>query len=93
MLAMGRALMQKPVLLIADEPSLGLSPSYVDIIFEKLVDINKAGTSILLVEQNARMALEMAHRGYVFKIGKIFLEDTGKNLIQSEEVKKAFLGG
>ena len=65
----------------------------MDIIFEKLVEINKSGTSILLVEQNARMALEIAHRGYVFKIGHIFLEDTGKNLIQSEEVKKAFLGG
>jgi branched-chain amino acid transport system ATP-binding protein len=93
MLALGRALMQKPKLLLADEPSLGLSPSYVDIIFEKLVEINKSGTSILLVEQNARMALEIAHRGYVFKIGKIFLEDTGKNLLESEEVKKAFLGG
>jgi len=93
MLALGRALMQKPKLLLADEPSLGLSPSYVDIIFEKLVDINKSGTSILLVEQNARMALEIAHRGYVFKIGHIFLEDTGKNLLESKEVKKAFLGG
>ncbi len=93
LLALGRALMQKPKLLLADEPSLGLSPSYVDIIFEKLIEINKSGTSILLVEQNARMALEIAHRGYVFKIGHIFLEDTGKNLIQSEDVKKAFLGG
>ncbi len=91
MLALGRALMQKPKLLLADEPSLGLSPSYVDIIFEKLIEINKSGTSILLVEQNARMALEIAHRGYVFKIGKIFLEDTGKNLLESEDVKKAFL--
>lgn len=93
MLAMGRALMQKPKLLLADEPSLGLSPSYVDIIFEKLIEINKAGTSVLLVEQNARMALEIAHRGYVFKIGIIFMEDTGSNLLKSEEVKKAFLGG
>lgn len=93
MLAMGRALMQKPKLLLADEPSLGLSPSYVDIIFEKLIEINKAGTSILLVEQNARMALEIAHRGYVFKIGKIFLEDTGQNLLESEKVKRAFIGG
>lgn len=92
-LAMGRALMQKPKLLLADEPSLGLSPTYVDIIFEKLVEINKAGTSVLLVEQNARMALEIAHRGYVFKIGSIFMEDTGENLLKSEEVKKAFLGG
>jgi branched-chain amino acid transport system ATP-binding protein len=93
MLAMGRALMQKPKLLLADEPSLGLSPSYVDIIFEKLIEINKAGTSVLLVEQNARMALEIAHRGYVFKIGSIFMEGTGENLLKSEEVKKAFLGG
>lgn len=93
MLAMGRALMQKPKLLLADEPSLGLSPSYVDSIFEKLIEINKSGTSILLVEQNARMALEVAHRGYVFKIGEIFMEDTGKNLLKSEEVKKTFMGG
>ncbi|TSA10140.1 MAG: ABC transporter ATP-binding protein [Deltaproteobacteria bacterium] len=93
MLAMGRALMQKPRLLLADEPSLGLSPSYVDIIFEKLIEINKSGTSILLVEQNARMALEVAHRGYVFEIGRIFMEDTGRNLLKSEEVKRAFLGG
>lgn len=92
MLALGRALMQKPKLLLADEPSLGLSPSYVDIIFEKLIEINKSGTSVLLVEQNARMALEIAHRGYVFKIGEIFMEDTGKNLLESKEVKKAFLG-
>ncbi|MBI4826635.1 MAG: ABC transporter ATP-binding protein [Nitrospirae bacterium] len=92
LLAMGRALMQKPKLLLADEPSLGLSPLYVDAIFEKLIEINKTGTSILLVEQNARMALEIAHRGYVFKIGSIFMEDTGCNLLKSEEVKKAFLG-
>ena len=93
MLAMGRALMQKPILLLADEPSLGLSPSYVDIIFEKLIEINKSGTSVLLVEQNAQMALEIAHRGYVFKIGEIFLDDTGTALLESNEVKKAFLGG
>lgn len=93
MVALGRALMQKPKLLLADEPSLGLSPSYVDTLFEKLVEINKAGTSVLLVEQNARMALEIAHRGYVFKIGKIFLEDMGENLLKSEEVKRAFWGG
>lgn len=93
MLAMGRALMQRPELLLADEPSLGLSPSYVDTIFEKLVEINKTGTSILIVEQNARMALEISHRGYLFKIGSIFMEDTGRNLLKSDEVKKAFLGG
>ncbi len=93
LLAIGRALMQKPKLLLADEPSLGLSPSYVDTIFEKLIEINKAGSSILLVEQNARMALEIAHRGYVFKIGSIFLEGAGENLLKSEDVKKSFLGG
>ena len=93
MLALGRALMLKPRLLLADEPSLGLSPNYVDLIFEKLTEINKSGTSILLVEQNAQMALEISHRGYVFRIGEIVLADSGKNLLENEEVKKAFLGG
>ena len=93
MLALGRALMLKPKLLLADEPSLGLSPNYVDLIFEKLTEINKGGTSILLVEQNAQMALEIAHRAYVFKIGEIVLADSGKNLLENEEVRKAFLGG
>lgn len=93
LLSMGRALMQKPKLLLADEPSLGLSPLYVDIIFEKLVEINRSGTGILLVEQNARMAIEIADRGYVFKLGRIFMEDTGANLLANEEVKKVFLGG
>jgi len=93
MLAMGRALMLKPELLLADEPSLGLSPNYTELIFEKLTEVNKSGTSVLLVEQNAQMALEIAHRGYVFKIGEIVLADSGKNLMGNEEVKKAFLGG
>jgi branched-chain amino acid transport system ATP-binding protein len=93
MLAMGRALMLKPKLLLADEPSLGLSPNYLELIFDKLVEINKNGTSILLVEQNASEALEIAHRGYVFNIGEIVLEDTGKNLARNEKVKKSFLGG
>lgn len=93
LLAMGRALMQNPKLLLADEPSLGLSPSYVDTIFDKLIEINRLGTSVLLVEQNARMALEIAHRGYVFKIGDILMEDTGKNLLKSDDVKRVFLGG
>jgi branched-chain amino acid transport system ATP-binding protein len=92
-LAMGRALIQKPALLLADEPSLGLSPMYVDVIFEKMIEINKSGTSILLVEQNARMALEISHRGYVFKNGMIFLEDTGNNLLKNDQVEKLFLGG
>ena len=65
----------------------------MDLIFEKLTEINKSGTSILLVEQNAQMALEIAHKGYVFKIGEIVLADSGKNLLENEEVKKAFLGG
>lgn len=93
MLAMGRALMLKPKLLLADEPSLGLSPNYVDLVFDKLTEINRNGTSILLVEQNASMALEVAHRGYVFSIGKIVLEGTCKDLLRNEEVKEAFLGG
>lgn len=92
MLAFGRALMQRPKLLLADEPSVGLSPDYVDTIFEKLIEINKSGTSVLLVEQNARMALEIAHRGYVFKIGIIFLEGAGKELLEKDEVKKVFWG-
>lgn len=93
LVAFGRVLMQKPKLLLADEPSLGLSPSYVDMVFETLIQINQTGTSVLLVEQNAHMALQIAHRGYVFKVGSIFLEDTGENLLKSEDVKKAFLGG
>jgi len=93
MLAMARALMLRPKLLLADEPSLGLSPNYVELIFDKLVEINKNSTSILLVEQNASEALEIAHRAYVFSIGEIVLKDTGKNLLRDEKVKKAFLGG
>jgi len=92
MLAFGRALMQRPKLLLADEPSVGLSPDYVDTIFERLIEINKSGTSVLLVEQNARMALEIAHRGYVFKIGTIFMEGAGKELLEKDEVKKVFWG-
>ncbi len=93
MLALGRALMLKPKLLMADEPSLGLSPNFVDIIFDKLVEINKNGTSILLVEQNAEMALEICHRGYVFEVGTIALEGKKENLIKNEMVKKVYLGG
>lgn len=93
MLAIGRALMLEPKLLLLDEPSLGLSPNYVDMVFEKIKEINTNGTTILLVEQNARIALEYSDRGYVFSIGKIALEDTGKNLLEHDEVRKAFLGG
>lgn len=92
MLAMGRALMLDPKLLLLDEPSLGLSPNYVDMVFEMIRKINKRGTTILVVEQNARMALEFADRGYVFKTGKIFVEDEAENLLENEEIKKAFLG-
>ena len=93
MLAMGRALMTKPRLLLADEPSLGLSPNFVELVFDKLIEINKKGTTILLVEQNASEALKLAHRAYVFSIGEIILKDTSENLLCNEEVKKAFLGG
>jgi len=93
MLTLGRALMLKPKLLLADEPSLGLSPNFVEVIFDKLIEINKNGMSILLVEQNARMALEICHRGYVFEIGRIALEGEKKNLLENEKVKEVFLGG
>lgn len=93
MLAMSRALMLKPKLLLADEPSLGLSPNFVELVFDKLVEINRKGTTILLVEQNASEALKIAHRAYVFSIGEIVLKDTGESLLRNEEVKKAFLGG
>jgi branched-chain amino acid transport system ATP-binding protein len=93
MLAIGRALMQRPKLLLADEPSLGLSPNFVELIFDKFTEINKNGTSILLVEQNASEALRTAHRGYVFSVGEIVSEDTSQNLLRDERVKKSFLGG
>jgi len=92
MLAIGRALMLKPRLLLLDEPSLGLSPNYVEIVFEKIKEINQNGVSILLVEQNARMALEYADKAYVFKIGEILLEGEGKHLLSDETIKKSFLG-
>ena len=74
------------------EPSLGLSPNYVEDLFEKLKMINEDSTTVLLVEQNARMALEYASRGYVYKIGEIAFEDTGKNLLENDVVRKSFLG-
>lgn len=92
-LALGRALMLEPKLLLTDEPSLGLSPNFVDLIFDKLIEINKNGTSILLVEQNAFMALEVCHRGYVFEIGSIVLEGEKEKLVKNKKVKKAYLGG
>ena len=92
MVAIGRALMLEPKLLLLDEPSLGLSPNYVDIVFENIKEVNKNGATILLVEQNARMALEYADRCYVFEIGKIAFEDKAKNLLENDEVRKSFLG-
>lgn len=93
MLAIGRALMLKPTLLLLDEPSLGLSPNFVDIVFEKLAEINEAGTSILLVEQNASKALEICHRAYVFEIGTIALEGSRESLAKDDRIKKILIGG
>lgn len=93
MLAMGRALMSDPELLMLDEPSMGLAPILVDQIFEIISNLNKTGTTILLVEQNANMALSIADRAYVIETGKIMLSGTGKELAKSEEVEKAYLGG
>ena len=93
MLAMGRALMSRPRLLLLDEPSMGLAPLLIKEIFSIIVDINKAGTTILLVEQNANMALSIANRAYVLETGRITLSGSAKNLAASEEVRKAYLGG
>lgn len=93
MLAMGRGLMAKPKLLLLDEPSMGLAPLFVQEIFDIIVKINETGTTIMLVEQNANMALQIAHRAYVIETGKIVLSGTGEELRNSEEVKKAYLGG
>ena len=92
MLAIGRALMLKPKLLLADEPSLGLSPNFVELVFDKLREINSAGTSILLVEQNAVEGLKVSHRAYVFSIGEIVLTGTGKDLLEDKAVQESFLG-
>jgi len=92
MLAIGRALMLNPELLMLDEPSLGLSPNYVDMVFEKLKEVNNAGTTILLVEQNAQMALEYSNKVYLFKIGEIELSGISKDLITNDKVKKSILG-
>ena len=92
MLAIARALMSNPQLLLLDEPSMGLSPILVETIFNIIRDLNQSGSTILLVEQNALLALQVAHRGYVIETGQIVLEDTGANLLQSEQVRKAYLG-
>ena len=93
MLAMGRALMAKPRIMLLDEPSMGLSPLLVNEIFRIIKDINQRGTTVLLVEQNAKMALAIASRAYVLETGKITLEGTGEELARSEQVRKAYLGG
>lgn len=93
MLAMGRALMANPKILLLDEPSMGLAPILVKEIFSIIKDINAKGTTILLVEQNARMALSVATRAYVMETGKIVMSGTGQELADSEEIQKAYLGG
>ena len=93
MLAMGRALMSRPKLLMLDEPSMGLAPILVEQIFEIIADLHKRGSTILLVEQNAQMALSIANRGYVMETGKIVTTGTGQELLASPEVRKAYLGG
>ena len=93
MLAMSRALMSKPKLMMLDEPSMGLAPILVDQIFSIIKELHAAGTTILLVEQNASKALEIADRAYVLETGSITLQGTGKELSQSDEVRKAYLGG
>ena len=93
MLAMGRALMSQPKLLLLDEPSMGLAPIFIQEIFEIIKDIQKQGTTVLLIEQNANIALSIADRGYVLETGKVILSGTGKELLASDEVRKAYLGG
>lgn len=93
MVAMGRALMSRPKLLLLDEPSMGLAPLFIKEIFNIIQMINKQGTTVLLIEQNAKVALEIAHRGYVLETGKVVQTGTGKELLASDEVQKAYLGG
>ncbi|MGQ9630818.1 MAG: ABC transporter ATP-binding protein [bacterium] len=92
MLAIARALMAKPKLLLLDEPSLGLAPMVVRDIFERIVSLRRAGTTVLLVEQNARLALKIADRGYVIENGRIALEETSSELLENEDVRRAYLG-
>jgi ABC-type branched-subunit amino acid transport system ATPase component len=93
MVAMGRALMVDPQVLLLDEPSAGLSPKLVDMIFEKIRDVNKTGVSMIIVEQNAREALKMADHGYVLAMGRNVLDDTGQALLANKEVGRLYLGG
>ena len=92
MLAISRALMARPKLLLLDEPSLGLAPQVVETIFNIVAEINKAGVTILLVEQNAHLALGIAHHGYVLETGTVVQSGTGQELLKSPEVRKAYLG-
>ena len=92
MLAIGRALMTRPIILMLDEPSMGLAPNLVEKIFEIIVAINEQGTTVLLIEQNAHMALSVANRGYVIESGRIVLEDDAKALLGNDQVRKAYLG-
>jgi branched-chain amino acid transport system ATP-binding protein len=92
MLAIGRALMSQPKLLMLDEPSLGIMPVMVERLFEVAARLNQQGTTLLLVEQNVRRALELAHRGYVLQTGRIVLQGTGQDLLNSDQVRKAYLG-
>ena len=92
MLAMGRALMSKPKIMLLDEPSMGLSPLFVSEIFDIIQEINKSGTTVLLVEQNAKKALSIAHRGYVLETGKIVLSGDAREMLNNDSVKKAYLG-
>lgn len=93
MLAVARALMSEPKLLMLDEPSLGLAPTIIQEIYEMIQTIRKEGTTVLLVEQNARMALKISDRGYVLETGKIVLSDNSASLLVNEQVKNAYLGG
>ena len=93
MVAMGRALMVDPRVLLLDEPSAGLAPNLVEMIFEKIIDVNKTGVSMIIVEQNAREALKMADHGYVLAMGRNVLDDSGEALLANEEVGRLYLGG
>jgi branched-chain amino acid transport system ATP-binding protein len=92
MLAIGRALMARPSVLLLDEPSMGLAPVLVELVFQTIKDINQQGTTVLLVEQNALMALSIADRGYVLQTGRVVLADTAEALARNEMVRKAYLG-